>query len=254
MLKQVIGEVFQRRGTEAKLRVDISTRDDDVLLGDSWYEFLLRCKYTLGVEGGASILDRDGEIRRRTEAFTTQNPNAPFAEIERACFPGLDGTVRLVALSPRHLEACATHTCQVLVEGEYNHILKPGLHYLELKQDFSNVDTILDLIRQDTAREALTKRAYADIVASGVYTYRDFVRTVLERALGPDGVSPRTFRAWADRLLCVRAGFADSLSRRRVTLALWWERLPQRIPAPLLHILLEARRALRRLAGSNRGA
>jgi hypothetical protein len=77
ILKADLAELFRRQALQAGLRIDSSTRDQDVLLGDAWYQFLVRCKYTLGVEGGASILDRDGSIRRRTEEFLQQNPHLP---------------------------------------------------------------------------------------------------------------------------------------------------------------------------------
>jgi hypothetical protein len=86
-----------------------------------------------------SLIEMD-RFKRRTESYLAEHPDASFEEVERACFPGLDGELRYVAISPRHLEACATRTCQVLVEGEYNDVLVPGRHYLELKRDFSNLE------------------------------------------------------------------------------------------------------------------
>src|SRR6185369_9471689 len=96
---------------------------------------------------------------------------------------GLDGGLRYVAISPRHLEACATRTCQVLVEGKYNDVLVPGRHYLELKRDFSNLEQVLDAIQRDDLRQEITEQAFRDIVASGNYTYRSFVEHVLEEAV-----------------------------------------------------------------------
>lgn len=247
LLKATLAEVFQQRAAQAGLRVDISTRDQDVFRGDSWYDFLLRCKYTLGVEGGASILDRDGTIRRRTEAFLQRNPGASFAEIEQACFPGMDGSVHLVAISPRHLEACATRSCQVLVEGEYNGILKPGAHYIEVRRDFSNVDEVLDLIRQDTRREELTDRAYRDIVASEAYTYRRFVRFVLEQALGPPPAGQSRAQSGGLWLLSTWGAVADRASWARVSFRLRCAALIRRLPLPFQRVLRRVRQTLRAL-------
>ncbi|HEX8747020.1 MAG TPA: hypothetical protein VF717_07450 [Pyrinomonadaceae bacterium] len=189
-LKTQIADVFQERVRRTALKADISTRAEDTFLGDAWYEFLLRCKYTLGVEGGASILDRNGAVRKRTEEYLTSRPQADFDEVESACFPGLDGKLSFFPLSPRHLEACATRTCQVLVEGEYNHILTAGEHYIELKRDFSNIDQVLDDIKRDDLRQGITDRAYRDIVESGKYTYRSFVEQVIAQSLSaaPDAL------------------------------------------------------------------
>ncbi len=183
LLRQRIADLFIEKAPARNLKTDISTRSEDTIWGDDWYKFLLRCKYTISVEGGASVPDRDGTLKERVEAYQRQHPRAVFTEIEQDCFPGLDGTIHYVALSPRHLECCATRTCQILVEGDYNGILKAGRHYIELKQDFSNVEAVLDAMRDESLRQEITERAYREIVASGKYTYKSFVDFVLEESL-----------------------------------------------------------------------
>lgn len=182
-LKQEIAERFQQKAPQRGLLIDISTRNEDTILGDRWFDFLLNCKYTIGTEGGTSILDWDGEIHERTTQYTGVHPEADFEEVEAACFPGLDGTLELFAISPRHLEACATRTCQVLAKGTYNGILSPGKHYIELEKDFSNIDEVLDIIAEDRLRAEITERAYEDIVASERFTYRKFVEFVIRHSL-----------------------------------------------------------------------
>ncbi len=208
LLKVRLAEEFQAKAPGWGLALDISSRDEDAFWGDSWFEFLLRCKYTLGVEGGASLLDRSGQILQASLEYSARHPQAAYDEIEARCFPGADGSLKLAAISPRHLEACASRTCQVLIEGEYNSILAPGRHYLELKKDFSNIDQILAIIKQDNMRQEITDRAYRDIVASGRYTYRHFVSQVLGASL-PEGLQAKDtpghrvlyrWMQWADRL------------------------------------------------------
>lgn len=182
-LKAQIDNVFQREAPKWGLITDISTRPEDTFLGDDWYRFLLRCKYTIGIEGGASILDRDGSIKKKTEDYLVQHPEASFEEVEAACFPNLDGSLGLFAISPRHLEACATRTCQVLVEGDYNGALVAGKHYIELKRDLSNINQVLDIIKQDELRSEITERAYRDIVESERYTYKRFVEFIIGESL-----------------------------------------------------------------------
>jgi hypothetical protein len=231
-LKAQISDVFEQEAPPKGLVTDVSTRPGDTFFGAAWYEFLLRCKYLIGVEGGASILDRDGSIREKTEAYVRAHPSATFDEIEANCFPNMDGSLKLFAISPRHLEACATRTCQVLVEGEYNGILEPGTHYIELKRDFSNLAEVLGVMAEDHLRAGITERAYRDIVASGQYTYRSFVGLVIARALdtaapsrlSSEGRRPLTFQ-W------MRA--ADKLSWLAVMFN--W------------HVAVPARRRLRRL-------
>jgi hypothetical protein len=202
LLKHEIADLFEARAAEYGLETDISTDEKDVLYGDDWYRFLLRCKYTIGVEGGSSILDPRGEIKKRTDDYLARNPNSTLEEVEAACFPGLEGSISLFAISPRHLEACVTRTCQVLVKGDYNGILKPGAHYIELKKDLSNAEDVLEQVRNDALRDEITTRAYEDVVESGEYTYRKFVTTVQAPLAGISettdvGLFGRMIHRWA---------------------------------------------------------
>ena len=177
-LKTEIAERFAGAGASRAITLDIATGPAATIRGDDWYRFLADCKYTLGVEGGASVHDPDGSLQDATKRYLTDHPRASFSEVEAACFPDADGAIDYVAISPRHLEACATRTTQVLVEGEYNGILRPGVHYIELRRDFSNLDEVFDLIESDEQRARLTEAAYRDVVASGDYTYERLVREV----------------------------------------------------------------------------
>ena len=180
-LKGTIADAVTDAG--AGLRLDISTRDDDTLNGDDWFRFLTRCRYTIGLEGGASVLDIDGVFKGRTEEYLAEHPDALYDEVEDACFPGEDGRLALFALSPRHLEACATRTCQILVRGGYNGVLEPGRHYIELEPDLSNLESVLATLGDEERRSAITDAAYADVVASGRYTYAAMVEDI-ERFAG----------------------------------------------------------------------
>jgi hypothetical protein len=185
MLKGWIADRFAEEGRRRGLHVDISMNPADTLLGDAWYRFLLRCRFTIGVEGGASILDRDGQIRARVNGYMTGHPEAPFEEIERACFPGLDGRFNLRAISPRHLEACMTRTPQILIEGSYNGVLQPWTHYVPLRSDFSNLSEAFAEIEHGERATQMAERAYQDVVASGLHTYESFVSTLLAAAEMP---------------------------------------------------------------------
>lgn len=95
MMKGWIADAVAAEGRRAGLRIDISMEEKDTLLGDAWYRFLLRSRYTIGVESGAGILDRDGKIRECADAYVADHPDASFEDVERACFAGLDGGLNL---------------------------------------------------------------------------------------------------------------------------------------------------------------
>jgi hypothetical protein len=194
IIKADIAGATAEAARAARMRTDISTRAQDTLHGEDWLRLLLRSRYTIGVEGGASIHDRDGSISTRTDSYMARHPEATFEEIEAACFPGMEGTLSLRAISPRHLEACATRTGQILVEGEYNGVLEAGRHYLPLRVDFGNLDEVLEVARDERLRTEITETAHAEVVASGRYGYRAFVATVLgeNAADGPPMLERRT--------------------------------------------------------------
>ncbi len=181
-LKVRIASAVERAAQKKGLATDIklATKPSDYIHGLDWYRFLLTCKGVIGVEGGSSLLDVDGSIVERVDAYAKRFPEASFEKIEDACFPGMDGSLQLYALSPRHLEACLTKTCQILIEGRYNGLLKPHIHYIPLKRDFSNLDEALDTFCDDSKRTEIVERAYQDIVASGAATYEGFVRRVFD--------------------------------------------------------------------------
>lgn len=194
LLKTRVADVLQEGARRRGMRTDLSTDPRDTFLGMAWFHFMRRCKYVAGVEGGASLLDRDGTLTQRVRAFVAAHPEASFEEVERECFPGLDGGLTYVAISPRHLEACATRTGQILVEGQYNGILRPGEHYLELKKDFSNLEAVLSAAQDDVARERMVNRAYDEVVRSGRFLYPHFVEEVLSALLpaaAAEGPGPR---------------------------------------------------------------
>ncbi len=183
-LKVKIAEVVRQAAQGTPLKIDVSNDPKDTIVGEDWYRFLLRCKYTLGVESGASVLDTDGTIETAVNDYLASHPTASFEAVQRACLREHDGELKLQVIGPRHLEACVTRTCQILTEGEYNGILKPNLHYLPLKKDFSNLNEVLEAVKRDDQRAEIVERAYNDIVLSNKYSFESYVNNILEKSLG----------------------------------------------------------------------
>ena len=162
------------------LRLDISTRPEDAILGTGWFDFLSSCRAVLGTEGGASLHDPDGAIRDRIDAFLRGRPDASFEDIAAACFPGLD-TLNYAAVSPRHLEAAATGSAQVLLAGDYSGVLEAERHYIRVARDFSDLDAALDRLHDVPALQAMADRTHDEIIRSGRYTWRSFLTHLVPR-------------------------------------------------------------------------
>jgi hypothetical protein len=193
---------FRERAASAGLTVDIETAEDRRIYGDDWYRFLGDCRAALGVEAGSSIIDLDGSVRSAYEQLIADHPDTPFEEIA----PHLEqweGNVPYRTISPRHFEAAALRTCQILFEGTYSGILQPMVHYIPLEKDFSNFDEVLSMFRNDELRQQLTENAYRDLIASGDYSYRRFAEEfddeLMKEGLQP-GITAENVTA-VDRLL-----------------------------------------------------
>lgn len=183
-LKYYIGEMFMDKCRGLSLKKDISNNPKDTFLGFSWYKFLCDCKYTLGVEGGASIHDPDGKIADEVKAYINSHPKASFEEVHSNLLERYEGNLKHQVLSPRILECCVTKTCQVLIEGEYNGILKPNIHYIELKKDFSNLHDVIEHISSDILRSEITERAYNDVMMNEKLYYDNYVKDLIRVSLG----------------------------------------------------------------------
>ncbi|MGE5329804.1 MAG: hypothetical protein ACM3KR_09890 [Deltaproteobacteria bacterium] len=175
MKKVKIADAFSEIAKQNGLNTDISLEEKKVFLGDEWFKFLLSCKAILGVEGGASVLDKDGHIKNSVDKYISVNPLATFEETRANCFPCEDNYLGLACISPRHFEACITETCQFLIEGNYNGILIPWKHYVPVKSDYSNIQEVLDILSQPKKMRNIVETAYKDIVDSNKWSYKAFI-------------------------------------------------------------------------------
>ncbi|MGI9436524.1 MAG: glycosyltransferase [Geminicoccaceae bacterium] len=83
-------------------------------------------------------------------------------------------------ISSRHFDAAACKTVQILTAGRYNDMLEAGKHYIELDQDFRNLDDVLEQCRDVRACQQLVDDAFDDLMSRHTYGHR---MTALEQAL-----------------------------------------------------------------------
>jgi len=164
---------------EDDLKVSISTDPKDVLIGDDWLRFLGDCKYTIGSRGGASLMDKYGDLKRKVDDFYALNPTAVFEEVEKVCFPGED-IYDFSAIGPRTIEAAASRTCQILIEDDYLEGMKPWIHYVPLKENFSNLNEVKEFIKNTEVGSKMSEECYNLLIESGSYFYGAYAKKVLE--------------------------------------------------------------------------
>src|ERR1043165_7652468 len=178
-----IAEAFLGRGRGAGLESDIEADPSKRIYGPAWYEFLANCRAVLGVEAGVSVYDIDDVVRAEWERLSAENPDITFEELSRRLLCRWESNIPYRTISPRHFEAAALRVCQILFEGKYSGVMQPMVHYIALRKDFSNYEEVIGLIRDEGLRREMTERAYRDLIASGRYSYRSFVRGFDEELL-----------------------------------------------------------------------
>lgn len=180
-----LGSLTQEKATIAKgvveraerygLRCDVSWLEKDRIYGPAWPRFIASCRSTLATESGATIADFDGSVEAKVKGYLADHPGADFAEVSEAVLLPHEGNVHVNVVSPRIFEAAALRTALILFPGEYSGVVAPDVHYIPLAKDFSNLDEVVEKLRDDRLVETMTERAHRDLIDSGRYSYRAFV-------------------------------------------------------------------------------
>jgi hypothetical protein len=162
---------------DAGFVVDVSTRVEDSFIGTAWFDFLSSCKFTVGMKGGASLHDPYGLIHTKVQSYVARHPQATFDEIERACFKGKDMKHEFTAISPRLFEAAMAGACQILQREDYLGVLEPWRDYIPLERGLSNMDEVLDAMRDlDRCQEIVTNAKQA-LINSKMFDYSNLVES-----------------------------------------------------------------------------
>jgi hypothetical protein len=185
--KAEIGRRVLERGADTDLVLDIKVGEEDRLYGKEWPRFLSRCKGVLGVESGVSVFDLDDRMMQQYQELIDKGVEVTLERLTEAA--PLEDRIFYRTISPRHFEAAAMRTCQILFEGRYSGVMEPGVHYIPLRKDLSNFDEVLSRFRDSDLRRELTENAYRDLIASGRYTYERFMerfdQDLIEAGLEP---------------------------------------------------------------------
>lgn len=174
--KAQIAEKFLSCASGYGLIMDIKCEESSRIYGDDWYRFLANSVATLGVESGVSVFDLDQTVQRQCEEMQRKNPLITFDEIESAVLLPYEDKIPYRTSSPRIFEAAALKCLQIMYEGHYSGIVEPMVHYVPLKKDFSNIDDVVRVLRDEQLREKIVSQAEEDLVESGRYSYTEFIR------------------------------------------------------------------------------
>lgn len=225
--KSEIGRQFAARAAGIGLALDIATDEADRLYGDAWYRFLGSCKAVLGVEAGVSIFDLNDEARTATQMLLSREPDLSFEEVSQRILHRWEDNIFYRTVSPRHFEAAAFDTCQILFEGSYSGILQPGTHYIPMRKDFANFDDVIRTFRDPAQRAGIVANARRDLIESGRYSYTEFVRRFDDELERAGVIAPGQPRSKAVDRALARGAVARRMERRLRT-AYWRWRMARR--------------------------
>ena len=139
-----------------------------VIKADGWLHAVAR-RLPYEVKAGLKAFQQRTSLRH--EAFESNEDH--FAEVQtrffagRSCCPAYSKCI-----SSRHFEAAATGTCQLLIEGRYNDVLKAGEHFIPLRTDLGDAPEALARFLDPTERDRVAAAAHDLVHDSHTYRHR----------------------------------------------------------------------------------
>ena len=173
-----VGRLVRRYCETHGIRHSIAWTEEARIYGAQWYEFIASCRAMLGSESGSNVFDWDGTLADRIARFRLAHKFSSDKDVYREILAPLEIPGLMNQISPRVFEAIAFRTVLILFEGGYSGVVSAGLHFIPLKKDGSNLEEVFALLRDDAYVDKMTKRAYEDVIVSGKYSYKTFVKMV----------------------------------------------------------------------------
>lgn len=161
---------FEARTAEMGLTCDIRTQRIPRL---EWAKYLNDCTGTIGAESGTYYLNDRGRLLTAARAYNLkENPQASFDDIFERFYKDQPRLISGKSVSSRHFQPIGTKTCQILLEGSYNQILKADEHYISVKKDLSDIDEAIRRFKDEGYRQEIVNRAYEFVMSEHTYRHR----------------------------------------------------------------------------------
>ena len=132
----------------------------------------------LSTQGGSSLFDFDGSFEKLLLSFPEVNKFNTFQV--RKTYELLNNNLNHRTITPRIFEAIGCDTGLLLLEGAYRGVIKPDIHYIEIKSDLSNWDDVKSKIIDLKFINYLKKNCVRDVLNNELFSYKFFVKNIDE--------------------------------------------------------------------------
>lgn len=139
---------------------------------EHWADFLRGIGGTIGAEAGTYFLDRESAILSASKRFLSSGILEEEFDSGNYAREHHIEYVSGKAISSRHFEALGTKTVQLLLEGDYNGILQPDVHYLSIRKDLSNFEQAVSIFMDLDKRKEMANLAFEFAMDCHTYAHR----------------------------------------------------------------------------------
>jgi hypothetical protein len=185
-LKYEIGVKVKEAAIKNNLKEDIDCTDKKRIYNEDWIKTLSNAKVTLASPSGSNVINKNDDIVdtinkylkiEDTGHLLPENVDISYEEIFKKF--NIKEELNCGQVSPKMFEAVAVGTVLIMYDNcEYNNIFKPDIHYIPLKIDYSNLDEIMEKIKDNDYLQTIADNAYRDIVLSDLYSYKNFIQKI----------------------------------------------------------------------------
>lgn len=152
--------------------------------GYKWFKMLSDSKSVLGSNSGSDFIIRNAvsadAFKKQFSELSLEDKQRPIDEFK---FKGIEkALVPMTAISPRNIDAASLGTMQILVAGSYSNILKPGVDYLETDFEFSNLDYLVQCLKDFKLMKNITENAWDTIHNSPDIRFDGIFKFIMEKS------------------------------------------------------------------------
>jgi hypothetical protein len=185
-LKYEIGFKVKEAAIKNNLKEDIEWTDKRRIYSNDWIKTLADSKVTLASPSGSNVVNKNDNIIDIINKYLNinnyghllpDNLNVSYDEIFKKF--NIKEELNVGQVSPKMFEAVAVGTVLIMYDNcDYNYIFIPNVHYIPLKIDYSNLDEVMQKVKDNNYLQTIADNAYRDIVLSDLYSYKNFIKKI----------------------------------------------------------------------------